>query len=130
MARKTEEKAGVLEYRKFGEPTEFVLNNLDDKEKAKLDNAPMDTEVLFQMADKAAELGFVATTKFDAYSKCWQASVVCNAKGQLNTGLAVSGRSNAGVSDALFVALFKLFYVSNGDLTTHAGKSRPKTTRG
>lgn len=131
MASKTKgEKADVLEYRKFGESTEFVLNNLDEKDKDKLVDAPMDAEVLFQMADKAAELGFVSTTKFDSYSKCWQASVVCNAKNVLNTGLAVSGRSTAGVSDALFVALFKLFYVANGDLTKYAGTSRPKTQRG
>lgn len=131
MAKTSKDKSSdVLEYRKFGESVEFVLNNLDETDKERLDNSPLDPDVLFQMHDKAHEHGFVCTTKYDSYSKCWQATIICNAKGQVNTGLGVSGRSMQGVSDAMFVAYFKLFHVANGNLTSFAGKSRPRNLRG
>lgn len=131
MANKTKKSEdGTMEYRKYGEEISFVLNNLDETDKAKLDNTPLDAEVLFQMHDKAHEMGFCCTTKFDAYSKCWQATLVCNGKGMLNVGLAVSGRSNLGVSDAMFVAYYKLFYVANGDLTKWRVPMRQRNTRG
>jgi len=115
-------------YRKFGEgDVEYVLNNLSDDDKAKLDAHPLDAELLWQMSDKALELGFVVTQKWDSYSKAWQGSLTCNAKDVLNTGLAVSGRSSLSGGDALFVALFKLFYVASGDLTQFRGTS-PKRT--
>lgn len=130
MANKPKREEGVIEYRKFGEQVDFVLNNLDEKDKETLDNHPLDPDVLFQMHDKAHEIGFVCTTKFDAYSKCWQATVVCNAKGFLNTGLAVSGRSTQGVSDAMFVAYFKLFHIAAGDLTKFKEVTRKRLLRG
>jgi len=127
MAKKTDkpvEGSSGIEYRKFGEGNvEYVLNNLSDDDKAKLDAHPLDSELLWQMSDKSLELGFVSTKKWDSYSKAWQCSLVCNAKGMLNTGLAVSGRSTLGGGDAEFVALFKLFYVAAGDLTPYAGNS-------
>jgi hypothetical protein len=118
----------IIVYRKYGEgDVEFVLNNLSEDDKSKLDAHPLDAELLWQMSDKALELGFVVTQKFDSYSKAWQGSLTCNAKGMLNTGLAVSGRSSLSGGDALFVALFKLFYVAAGDLTQFRGTS-PKRT--
>lgn len=127
--KKTDAKTDGIEYRKFGEGNvEYVLNNLTDDDKAKLDAHPLDSELLWQMSDKALELGFVSTKKWDSYSKAWQCSLVCNAKGMLNTGLAVSGRSTLGGGDAEFVALFKLFYVAAADLTTFAGKSPNRTS--
>lgn len=115
-------------YRKFGEgDVEYVLNNLSDDDKAKLDAHPLDAELLWQMSDKALELGFVVTQKWDSYSKAWQGTLTCSAKGVLNTGLAVSGRSSLSGGDALFVALFKLFYVAAGDLTQFRGTA-PKRT--
>lgn len=131
MARKTNKADdGAIEYRKYGEPVEFVLNNLDEREKAALDDAPLVPDVLFQMHDKAHENGFVCTTKWDTYSKCWQATIICNAKGFHNTGYGVSGRSQASVSDAMFVAYFKLFNLAEGDLTRYAGKSPKRSGRG
>lgn len=115
---------GAIVYRKFGEGTiEYVLNNLSDDDKAKLDAHPLDAELLWQMSDKALELGFVVTQKWDSYSKAWQGTLTCNAVGVLNTGLAVSGRSTLSGGDALFVALFKLFYVAAGDLSQYRGTS-------
>jgi hypothetical protein len=128
MAKKSvkenpEESAGIV-YRKFGEgDVEYVLNNLSDDDKAKLDAHPLDSELLWQMMDKCLELGFVVSVKFDTYSKAWQGTITCNAKGVLNTGLAVSGRSSLSGGDALFVAMFKLFYVAAGDLTQFRGTS-------
>lgn len=118
----------AIVYRKFGEgDVEYVLNNLTDDDKAKLDAHPLDSELLWQMSDKALELGFVVTQKWDSYSKAWQGTLTCNAKGMLNTGLAVSGRSSLSGGDGLFVALFKLFYVAGGDLTRFRG-TVPKRT--
>ena len=123
-----EGQSGEIVYRKFGEgDVEYVLNNLSEDDKAKLDAHPLDAELLWQMSDKALELGFVVTQKWDTYSKAWQGTLTCNAKGVLNTGLAVSGRSSLSGGDALFVALFKLFYVAAGDLTQFRGTS-PKRT--
>lgn len=124
MPKKTKPdvESGEIVYRKFGEGTvEYVLNNLSDDDKAKLDAHPLDAELLWQMSDKALELGFVVTQKYDSYSKAWQGTITCNAKGFLNEGLAVSGRSSLSGGDALFVALFKLFYVASGDLTQFKG---------
>jgi len=122
--QETEEKSDAIVYRKFGEgDIEYVLNNLSDDDKAKLDAHPLDAELLWQMSDKALELGFVVTQKWDSYSKAWQGTLTCNAKGVLNTGFAVSGRSSLSGGDALFVALFKLFYVAAGDLTQFRGSS-------
>jgi hypothetical protein len=120
----------AIVYRKFGEPVEYVLNNLDEPDKARLNDAPLDPELLFQMHDKAHEMGFTCTTKWDSYSKAWQATLICNAKDAPNVGLAVSGRSHQGVSDAMFVAYFKLFHVANGDLKPFAGQSRKRDLRG
>jgi len=115
---------GGIVYRKFGEgDVEYVLNNLPDDDKAKLDAHPLDAELLWQMSDKALELGFVVTQKWDSYSKAWQGTLTCNARDVLNTGLAVSGRSSLSGGDALFVALFKLFYVAAGDLTQFKGQN-------
>lgn len=130
---KKEDKAesGEIVYRKFGEgDIEYVLNNLSDDDKAKLDAHPLDAELLWQMSDKALELGFVVTQKYDTYSKAWQGTLTCNAKNVLNTGLAVSGRSTLSGGDALFVALFKLFYVAAGDLTQFRGSSPKRAIRG
>jgi len=129
MVKKTKDteraqQTGEIVYRKFGEGNvEYVLNNLTEDDKAKLDAHPLDAELLWQMSDKALELGFVVNQKFDTYSKAWQGTVTCNAIGVLNTGLAVSGRSSLCGADALFVALFKLFYVAGGDLTQFKGTS-------
>lgn len=127
MAKKTkpvDSDSGTIAYRKFGEGNvEYVLNNLSEDDKAKLDAHPLDSELLWQMMDKSLELGFVVSVKFDTYSKAWQGTLICNAIGVLNTGLAVSGRSTLSGGDALFVAMFKLFYVAAGDLTQFAGTS-------
>lgn len=124
-------ESGELVYAKFGElVVEYVLNNLSDDDKAKLDAHPLDAELLWQMSDKALELGFVIAMKYDAYSKAWQGTLTCNAKNVLNTGLAVSGRSTLSGGDALFVALFKLFYVAAGDLTTFKGSAPTRQIRG
>jgi hypothetical protein len=117
MDKKGKGGKAVHEYRKYGEKVEFVLNNMTEEQLAALDDHKLDPPVLFQMTDKALELGFVVSIKYDGYSHCWQASLVCNAKAVLNTGLAVSGRSNVGGSDALFVACYKLFFLADGDLT-------------
>jgi len=130
MAKPKPRDDGSIEYRKFGEPVAYVLNNLDEADAALLENSPLDPEVLFQMHDKAHEQGFVCTTKFDAYSKCWQATLICNAKGFPNTGFAVTGRSRQGVSDAMFVAYFKLYHVAKGELFGYGGATKPKTYRG
>lgn len=125
MSKKTkevQESDGTIVYRKFGEgEVEYVLNNLSDDDKSKLDAHPLDGELLWQMMDKSLELGFVVSVKFDTYSKAWQGTITCNAKNVLNTGLAVSGRSSLSGGDALFVAMFKLFYVAAGDLTQFRG---------
>lgn len=133
MAKSTKksESDGALTYRKFGEGTvTYVLNNLSDDDKAKLDAHPLDSELLWQMSDKALELGFVVTQKWDSYSKAWQGTLTCNAKDVLNTGLAVSGRSSLSGGDALFVALFKLFYVAAGDLTQFSDSKPSRQLRG
>jgi len=130
MAKIKPVESGIIEYRKFGESVEYVLNNLDDADAALLNNSPLESDVLFQMHDKAHEQGFVCTTKFDAYSKCWQATLICNAKGFPNTGFAVTGRSRQGVSDAMFVAYFKLYHVAKGELFGLGGKTKPTLYRG
>lgn len=106
-----------IEYRKFGEPVTFVLNNLDDETRQELDAAPLDLMVMMQMRDMALREGFVITTKWNDTFRSWQTSLVCNAKNKRNTGLAVSGASSDGGTDSEFVALYKLFHIAGGDLT-------------
>lgn len=115
---------GGIVYRKFGEKTEFVLNNLTDEQRTELNEAPIDLLVMSQMRDTALREGFVITTKWSDMFKAWQTSLVCNATGKKNTGLAVSGASTESGTDSEFVALFKLFYIAEGDLTQIAPSGR------
>lgn len=110
--------SGDIVYRKFGEgETVWVLNNLSDEQREELNNAPIDLPVMMQMRDTALREGFVITTKWSEGFKAWQTSLVCNAKGMKNTGFAVSGASQEGGTDSEFVALYKLFYFAECDLT-------------
>jgi hypothetical protein len=112
-------------YRKFGEgETTWVLNNLSDEQRMEINAAPIDLPVMMQMRDTALREGFVITTKWSEGFGAWQTSLVCNAKGKKNTGLAVSGASEDGGTDSEFVALYKLFYFAEGDLTQIAPSGR------
>lgn len=119
MAKKPKvaEGEGIV-YRKFGEgETTWVLNNLTDEQREEINTASIDLPVMMQMRDTALREGFVITTKWSEGFSSWQTSLVCNAKGKLNTGFAVSGASADGGTDSEFVALYKLFYFAEGDLT-------------
>lgn len=111
-------------YRKFGEETTFVMNNLTDEQRTEINEAIIDLNVMMQMRDTALRDGFVITTKWNSGFSAWQTSLVCNAKGKKNTGYAVSGSSQEGGTDSEFVALYKLFYFAEGDLTQIAPSGR------
>lgn len=113
-----------IEYRKFGEGVTFVLNNLSEEQHIELNEMPLDLQVMMQMRDMALREGFVITTKWNSGFNSWQTSLVCNAKGKKNVGLAVSGNSSEGGTDSEFVALYKLFHIAEGDLTQIAPSGR------
>jgi hypothetical protein len=114
----------AIVYRKFGDPVTFVLNNLSEEQRNEVNEAVLDLPVMMQMRDTALREGFVITTKWNDAFQAWQTSLVCNAKGKKNTGLAVSGASAEGGTDSEFVALYKLFYIAEGDLTQIAPSGR------
>lgn len=125
MAKRTKKTEGDIVYRKFGEgETVWVLNNLSDEQIEEINSAPLDLPVMMQMRDTALREGFVITTKWNDGFSAWQTSLVCNAKGKKNTGFAVSGASADGGTDSEFVALYKLFYFAEGDLTQIAQSGR------
>lgn len=109
-----------IEYRKYGEDTQWVLNNLTDEHRIEVNEAKIDPLIMMEMRDAALAMGFVVTIKWNAAFEQWSCSYVCNAKNMKNTGLAVSGNSKLGGTDAEFVALYKLFHIANGDLTAIA----------
>jgi hypothetical protein len=115
--KKNVDNEQAIEYRKYGEDTVWVLNNLTDEQRIEVNEARIDPLVMMKMRDAALEMGFVITLKFNSAFGAWGCSYVCNAKNMKNTGLAVSGNSQLGGTDAEFVALYKLFNIANGDLT-------------
>jgi hypothetical protein len=120
MTKKSKPDDNSIVYRKFGEKVLFVLNNLSEQDDDRLEGMAVDIDALWQYQDKALAMGFTVSIKYDAHSKAWQASLVCNGVGFTNTGYAVSGRSNLGGTDALFVAMYKLFFVAKGELAQFA----------
>jgi len=113
---KAKPKTGVREFLKFGASIAFVLNSLDSGQAEELELATLSADDLLSFVDRAGDVGFSVSCKFDTYSKCWQATMICNEVGAVNEAMGVSGRSSHGYADALVVCWYKLAVIAEWNL--------------
>lgn len=134
MAKKPIEKnTGYIEKSReklpFGN-IRFVLNNLDDGQRAELDafeNTPPD---LLSFLSDCVDKGIDVKLGFDSYSKGYQAVATGVYKDFPSAGFATSGFSKSGADDALFVLWYKVAVVCQFDLSSANGRENITKLRG
>lgn len=110
--------------------TKWVLNNLDDEQIAKIDAAEFDTGRYLDWLSYLVDNGMEIKLGYDDWSKCYQATITGAWENFLNTGYAVSARSDEGFEDALKILWGKFEFIAQGDLAACYEKKPKRSKRG
>ena len=106
----------------------WCLDNLSTAQLEKHDADKPSSDSLIDGLNNMIEAGFKITFKTDNYNGALIITAVCDSTGFLNSGLAISARSD-DTMDMLSILLYKFWVVAQGDLRSFADK-KPRGVRG
>lgn len=107
----------------------WVLNNINDEQLAAIDALPVDVERMFDWIAHLIDHGIDLKVSWDDWSKCYQLTITGNYEGFLNSGYAMSARSD-DMSDGFKILYGKFEFLCNGDMSTMYEQQTKRARRG
>lgn len=128
MPKKTEKKSGKRKKFVDWKNTKWCLNNLDDDMLAQIDSMHFDTERYMDWVSHLVDNGMELKLGFDDWSECYVGTLIGGWEGFVNTGYAVSARSDEDFVDVIKILWGKYEFIAQGDLSA-VYETPPKKSR-
>lgn len=108
---------------------QWVLNNLSETELQEMDGLGLDLPAVMEKIGEMVGDGWKISARYDDYSDAVQVTATMLTTGNLNAGLAISGRSD-DLADCFLIVAYKFFYVAEGDLKQYSQEPGGRRVRG
>jgi len=127
MAKKKVSRSRIADFRAL----KWVLNNLEEKELDAADAMDFDVIRFAEWLEILVEKeGFDFKFGWDVFAGCFQMTLIGAWTGFVNTGYAVSARSDAGFEDCARLLVFKVETIALRDLSSVYSEQPRRPKRG
>lgn len=109
--------------------TRWVLNNLDEEQLVQMDNTPFDVARYMDWISHLVDMGIEVKLGWDDFSRCYVGTLMGSWVGYVNTGYAVSARSDS-FEDIIKILWFKFEYLCDADMSKAYEQPKSRKRRG